>query len=210
MRRALACLNMHASISAALAGRRADPARHHGGRHRNRRRCHADGCRARYRPGPRLPPHADRHRTTPLAACMTGWHGARRRAGPGRAGRPRRWQPDAPAAAGRGRSPMPTSSARHDQKVDWTRPAREVDCHIPRPVAVSRRLVQLGSRPASAIARAPEAAQWPAPVGPAKPPPLPAWCWTTICWSPAGTAATVRLTRLQKPGGKPLDCRPSS
>ena len=45
----LGCFNLHASLLAALARRGADPARHHGGRRRNRRHGDAHGRGARHR-----------------------------------------------------------------------------------------------------------------------------------------------------------------
>jgi hypothetical protein len=97
---------------------------------------------------------------------------------------------------------MPTSSARHDQKVDWTRPAREVDCHIrglsPFPGAWCNWL-----QPGDAISHTPETAfrgrsgqETSAPAGMVLDDNLLVAC---------GDGWTVRITRLQKPGGKPLD-----
>ncbi|MEO1964035.1 methionyl-tRNA formyltransferase [Hyphomonas sp.] len=89
-----------------------------------------------------------------------------------------------------------------DQKVDWNRPAREVDCHIrglsPFPGAWCNwlqpgdesptRLKLLGARRSGQ--------ETSAPAGMVLDDNLLVAC---------GDGGTVRITRLQKPGGKPLD-----
>ena len=89
-----------------------------------------------------------------------------------------------------------------DQKVDWNRPAREVDCHIrglsPFPGGWCNwlqpgdesptRLKLLGARRSGQ--------ETSAPAGMVLDDNLLVAC---------GDGGTVRITRLQKPGGKPLD-----
>jgi methionyl-tRNA formyltransferase len=89
-----------------------------------------------------------------------------------------------------------------DQRIDWTRPAAEIDCQIrglaPAPGAWCE--ADLGQGPVRLKLLFSELTNlWnPAPAGTLLDDQLAVAC---------GDGRAVRLLRLQKPGGKPLDAR---
>ena len=107
----LGCFNLHASLLAALARRRADRPRHHGRRHRDRGDGDEDGGGARHRPdrARRARRHRPRHDRGRIARCAGA---ARRRPDGARTRRAGARRPDADAAAGRRASPTPPRSTR--------------------------------------------------------------------------------------------------
>ncbi len=146
----LGCFNLHASLSAALARRRADQPRHHGGRRRDRRHRDEDGRGSRHRRygDDRTPGHRRRHDRGRVARRAVA---ARRRpdgACPRRAGaRHLAIQ----AAAGRRRDLCGEDRQGRDADRLGQAVARGARPH-PRAVAVSRRLVRDGGRPGQGAA----------------------------------------------------------
>ena len=144
--------------AAALARRRADPARDHGGRCRDRRHHHADGRGAGYRSDA-----ADEKRL-PIGRTPTAGELARRAGA--RWARAlivaalRRLPIDLAARRSRPRaSPMPPRSPRKSAGIDWQRSAAEIDRAGARPVAGAGRLLRDARASASKILAA---ERWPA------------------------------------------------
>ncbi len=124
----LGCLNLHASLSAALARRGADPAGDHGRRQGNGRRRHAHGGRPRHRAGriTRNHPHSPRrHGRRSHEPPLHDRRPARGRRPPRARSRPidrsSRSPPPAPVTPARSRRPRRRSTGRKPRRPSATR-----------------------------------------------------------------------------------------